>query len=228
MNSHSSLTAAADARKARLAALKNLKRKAPSDEDSAPQSPRRSPPPIQRSERDDASSHLHADAQLSEVTQEEKDITSKYLSGRNYDIESQGPKLGYEQPPTLSLKEKGEKTLEERAADLEREIREKAQEEEKKDEGVDIFKLQPKKPNWDLKRDLDQKLEILNVRTDNAIAQLVRERISGAKNKAVAAPSNGQEGQEIGMQGIDLVEGARLREQEEKEDAEREDAEMMA
>ena len=35
------------------------------------------------------------------------------------------------------------------------------------------------------------------------------------------------QGQEIGMQGIDLVEGARLREQEEKEDAEREDAEMM-
>ena len=227
MNSHSSLTAAADARKARLAALKNLKRKAPSDEDSAPQSPRRSPPPIQRSERDDVNSHLHVDAQLSEVTQEEKDITSKYLSGRNYDIESQGPKLGYEQPPTLSLREKGEMTLEERAADLEREIREEAREEEKKDEGVDIFKLQPKKPNWDLKRDLEQKLEILNVRTDNAIAQIVRERISGAKSKAVAAPSNGQEGQEIGMQGIDLVEGARLREQEEKEDAQREDAEMM-
>ena len=43
----------------------------------------------------------------------------------------------------------------------------------------------------------------------------------------MAAPSNGQEGQEIGMQGIDLVEGSRLREQEEKEDAKREDAEMM-
>lgn len=221
MNSHSSLTAAADARKARLAALKNLKRKAPTDDDSSSQ------PPAQRerSARDDANSHLHADAQLTEVSQEEKDITSKYLSGRNYDIESQGPKLGYEAPPTLSLKERGEKTLEERAKELEEDIKAKAAEEEKKDEGVDIFKLQPKKPNWDLKRDLEAKLEILNVRTDNAVAQLVRKRIAGAQKKAVAQGKD-KDGDEIGMEGVALVEGARLRELEEKEEEEREDADM--
>jgi hypothetical protein len=31
------------------------------------------------------------------------------------------------------------------------------------DEPLDLFKLQPKKPNWDLKRDLDEKLKILTL-----------------------------------------------------------------
>ena len=115
------------------------------------------------------------------------------------------------------------------AKELEEDIKAKAAEEEKKDEGVDIFKLQPKKPNWDLKRDLEQKLEILNVRTDNAIAQLVRERITGAKKTEqnnAAAQGRDYDGDVIGMEGTALVEGARLREQEEKEEEEREDAEM--
>ena len=135
--------------------------------------------------------------------------------------------MGYEEPPTLELRQRGEKTLEERAKELEEDIKAKAKEEEKKDEGIDIFKLQPKKPNWDLKRDLEQKLEILNVRTDNAIAQLVRERISGAKKTSLAQGKD-KDGDEIGMEGIALVEGARLREQEEKEEEERDDAEMMS
>ena len=81
----------------------------------------------------------------------------------------------------------------------------------------------------DLKRDLEQKLEILNVRTDNAIAQLVRERITGAKKieqNNAAAQGRDYDGDVIGMEGTALVEGARLREQEEKEEEEREDAEM--
>ncbi|KFZ04795.1 hypothetical protein V501_08952 [Pseudogymnoascus sp. VKM F-4519 (FW-2642)] len=202
---HSSLSAAADERKSRLAKLKSLKRKQPSDEDAAPASPRRSPPGS-------------------------PDVSKLHLSGRNYDPETRGPKLGFEAPPTLSLEKD---TLEQQAAEVEAEIRKKTQEEEQDDKGVDIFKLQPKKPNWDLKRDLDKKLEILNVRTDNAIAALVRERIgqaqknAGDKPGAIAAAAADQGGDEIGMEGIALVEGARLREQEEKLEEQREKEDEM-
>lgn len=204
---YSSLGAAADERKARLAKLKSLKRKQPSDEVSAPESPRRSPPGS-------------------------PDVSKLHLSGRNYDPETRGPKLGFEAPPTQALENP---TLEERAGDIEADIRKKEQEEEQDDKGVDIFKLQPKRPNWDLKRDLDKKLEILNVRTDNAIAALVRQRIGQAQksagDKAIAIQTvadGDHDGDEIGMEGVALVEGARLREREEEleEQREKEDEEM--
>lgn len=195
---HTSLSAASDERKARLAKLKNLKRKQPTDEIVAPESTRSPSPPA------------------------EPDVTRLHLSGRNYDPETKGPKLGFEAPPTLGV----EKTLEQQAAEVEEQVRQKAEEEEQDDKGVDLFKLQPKKPNWDLKRDLDKKLEILNVRTENAIARLVRERIEGAQKaarikagKSAALGDNSEE--EMGIDGIALVEGVRVQEREEEEDARR-------
>lgn len=204
---HSSLSSAADERKARLAKLKSLKRKQPADEISAPESTRSPSPPTAQSV-----AHLH-------------------LSGRNYDPVTKGPKLGFEAPPTLALEKP---TLEQQAKDIEEEIRKKAKEDEEDKEGVDLFKLQPKKPNWDLKRDLDKKMEILNVRTENAIARLVRERIETAQKAARVKKGedtiNASEGgEEMGMEGVALVEGVKLREREEKEDErrEKEDEEMQ-
>ena len=205
-STHATLGAAADERKARLAKLKNLKRKQPGDEIVAPESTRSpSPPP-------------------------EPDVAKLHLSGRNYDPETKGPKLGFEAPPTLAV----EKTLEQQAKEVEYEIRKKAEEEEQDDKGVDLFKLQPKKPNWDLKRDLDKKLEVLNVRTENAIARMVRERIEGAQRAAKSKSGKGavtasEGGEEMGMEGIALVEGVKLREREEEEDERRgrEDDEMV-
>ena len=106
-------------------------------------------------------------------------------------------------------------------------VRNGDEEEERDDKGVDLFKLRPKKPNWDLKRDLAKKLEILNVRTDNAIARMVRERIEGAQKAARAkkisngATSAGDGGEELGMEGVALVEGVKLREKEEEEEERR-------
>ena len=200
-SSHASLSAASDDRKARLAKLKNLKRKQPGDEIVAPESEHAATPP------------------------REIDVT-KHLSGRNYDPETRGPKLGFEQPPTLNLEKP---TLEEQAAEVEAEVRQQAAEEALDDKGVDLFKLQPKKPNWDLKRDLDKKIEDLNTRTDNAIARLVRERIIGAQKIAekTNAAGNGQiDGDAVGMDGVALVEGLRVREQEEEEDERRERQEL--
>ncbi|KAI1142621.1 cwf18 pre-mRNA splicing factor-domain-containing protein [Hypoxylon sp. FL0543] len=213
--SHATLSAAADDRKARLAKLKNLKRKQPADEIAPPESERSASPPAPTSAEQDL----------------EKDVATRlHLSGRNYDPEVKGPKLGFEAPPTLGMEGP---TLEEKAAEVEAEIKQKAAEEAKDDKGIDLFKLQPKKPNWDLKRDLDKKLEILNVRTDNAIAKLVRERIANAQAaaKKTAKPAeNGDEASDeaAGMDGVALVEGVRVREREEEEEERREREEEEA
>lgn len=188
----SSLSAASDDRKARLAKLKSLKRKQPTDEIVAPESDHPSPQPPSA------------------------EVSSLHLSGRNYDPETRGAKLGFEAPPTLGLEDQ---TLEAKAAEIEEEVRAReAAEENEVAAGaavVDLFKLQPKRPNWDLKRELNKKMEVLNVRTDNAIARLVRERLT-AKS---AAKGDGDGG---GLEGVELVEGIRLREQEEAEEERRE------
>ncbi|PKS05753.1 hypothetical protein jhhlp_007582 [Lomentospora prolificans] len=206
----SSLGAAAEDRKARLAKLKSLKRKQPADEVAPPESARSPSPPS--------------------IIQTEADVARLHLSGRNYDPETRGPKLGFEAPPIQG----DQPTLEELAADVAEEVKRKAAEDAQEDnKGIDLFKLQPKKPNWDLKRDLEKKLEILDVRTDNAIARLVRERIANAQS---AANKEGKQvqardeknGDAVGMDGVALVEGLRVREREEAEEEKREREEEEA
>lgn len=42
---------------------------------------------------------------------------------------------------------------------------------------IDIQNLAPRKPDWDLKRDVSKKLEILERKTQRAIAELIRDRL---------------------------------------------------
>ena len=42
---------------------------------------------------------------------------------------------------------------------------------------MDFISLAPRKPDWDLKRDVAPKLEKLERRTQKAIAELIRERL---------------------------------------------------
>ncbi|KAL8927773.1 MAG: hypothetical protein Q9208_002189 [Pyrenodesmia sp. 3 TL-2023] len=198
-SSHASLDAAATERKARLAKLKSLKRKQPDtpiDESVAPAST-------------GVLAHPHH-------TPSPPPITTTLLSGRNYDSTTRGPKLGFESAPTENIE-----TLEDRAERIAQETRAQEAKEAKEDKPIDLFKLQPKKPNWDLKRDVARKMAILNVRTDNAIARLVRERIEGAKKKSSQQLGEEDEGK-LGMKGEELVERVHLREREEKEDERRE------
>ncbi|TQB72378.1 hypothetical protein MPDQ_006864 [Monascus purpureus] len=190
---HTSLDAAATDRKARLAKLAALKRKQPE------------PEPL-----------TEIRAQDEELEDAVPDITTTYLSGRNYDPETRGPKLGFESAPT-----EGQTTLELQAAEIAQATAAQAKKDEEADQPIDLFKLQPKKPNWDLKRDLDEKMKILNVRTENAIARLVRQRIENAQRsaKAKGAKSNGEEQDEqVGIEGEMLVEGIHVREREEEEE----------
>jgi coiled-coil domain-containing protein 12 len=191
-STNTALSAASQDRKARLAQLRSLKRKQPEpSNDFEP-----------RTENDEAAAG---------TAQEEDDIKKKYLSGRNFDHSTGGAKLGFEHAP-----DQDHDTIERKAEILAEKVLEEAKEAEKRDEPLDLFKLQPKKPNWDLKRDLKQRMEVLDVRTENAIARLVRERIEGQKKQA----SNGVEG--AGLEGADLVEAVHIREREEIEEQRRE------
>ncbi|KAI4191193.1 MAG: hypothetical protein L6R41_000239 [Letrouitia leprolyta] len=199
-STHASLDAAATERKARLAKLKSLKRKQPDT------------PTNDSTESTPGSTHiLDSDQPSSQLSE-----TKNYLSGRNYDPEIRGPKLGFESAPTAN-----NETLEDRAEQIARETREQEEKEEKDERPIDLFKLQPKKPNWDLKRDLARKTETLNVRTDNAIARLVRERIETSKKKSVQHVGS-EGGEQLGMEGEELVEGVHMREREEVEDEQKE------
>lgn len=213
MSSHNTLSAASEDRKARLAKLKNLKRKQPTDELVAPEADERLPTPFGDRQGEDGEDELTP-----------PDVTHLHLSGRNYDPETRGPKLGFEAPPTLG----DDKTLlEQQAADLEAQVKQQAADEAAEEKGIDLFKLQPKKPNWDLKRNLEQKMDVLNVRTDNAIARLVKDRITAAQ-KAAQTVSGGEDVEAAGMDGATLVESLRVREQEEEEVERREKAEEEA
>ncbi len=51
-------------------------------------------------------------------------------------------------------------------------------------EALDIT---PKKPNWDLKRDIEKKLEVLERRTQRGIVQLLRQKLEQEEKKAITA-----------------------------------------
>ncbi|KAK4033423.1 cwf18 pre-mRNA splicing factor-domain-containing protein [Parachaetomium inaequale] len=214
MSSHATLSAASDDRKARLAKLKSLKRKQPTEPDAD-------------ADADEAETEttLPQDNNLPAPTPPTKDIARLHLSGRNYDFSTKGPKLGFEAPPTLEL---AQPTLEQQAQDLEDESKRQAAVDAQTDKGIDLFKLQPKKPNWDLKRELNLRMEGLQVRTENAIARLVRERLAEKKAAAADAAGAARGGREEDaeaegvLDGAELVEGMRLREREEEEENRRE------
>ena len=209
-STHASLDAAATERKARLAKLKSLKRKQPP------------------TGTDNADAPKPAYAILTEASlTTTPEPTVQFLSGRNYDHKTRGPKLGFENAPNQDAE-----TLEDRAALIAAETKESEEKEQKEEKPIDLFTLQPRKPNWDLKRDVARKMEVLNARTDNAIARLVRERVEGQKKKEVDKANgagNGVDGESVGIGGVELVEGVHVREREEKEDGRREreeDAEL--
>jgi coiled-coil domain-containing protein 12 len=208
-STHASLDAQATERKARLAQLKSLKRKQPSSDGPSEEPSTIATITTAEVDKDGAST---------------LDVSTLYLSGRNYDASTRGPKLGFESAPIESTA-----TLEEQAATVAETT--KAENEDDAgaatDEPIDLFKLQPKKPNWDLKRDLQRKLDVLSVRTENAIARLVREKIEAARERAkIKGSSKGEGGgeaggEEVGMDGTTLVEGVHAREREEVEEKRR-------
>ena len=206
MSSHEHLSAASNDRKARLAQLKSLKRKqAPSD---------------------DTHDTSISDSTALTTTQEEDapSVVTTYLSGRNFDPSTRNVKLGFDNTPVVDPTN----TLEYKAQQLALQTKAE-QEKEKGDAPLDLFKLQPKKPNWDLKRDLNEKMRTggLERETENAIARLVRERVEAQKNEKLKIAGNG-EGEEVGMEGGELVEAMHQREAEEERERRRDEEDDAA
>eukprot|EP00842_Homolaphlyctis_polyrhiza_P004986 jgi/Hompol1/5489/HPOL_001989-RA len=54
--------------------------------------------------------------------------------------------------------------------------------EENRSKELDLENLAPKKPNWDLKRDLDKKMEKLARKTQAAITDLIRQRLKASQD----------------------------------------------
>lgn len=206
MSSIASLDAAAAARKERLAQLKSLKRKQlledvdivlPDAPNSTGPVSKSNPPLLPNGEKD----------------------TSIHLSGRNYDIESRAPKMGFAQAPS-----EGQDTLEGLAQEIVIRTKEQQLADQKGEKPIDLFSLQPKKPNWDLKRDVDKKLERLNAKTDVAIAKMIRQRIEEAKQKRELEKSDDDEG--VGVEGnLGAMVQEMEREMEEEREAEGESEE---
>lgn len=194
-NPPASLDVTAVERRARLAKLASLKRKRPGTGD----------------EINATSDSLEASA------------TDMYISGRNFDVLTRGPKLGFEQLPSAS-----EATVEQEAARIAQNTSEQAaRDQAETDKSIDLFKLQPKRPNWDLKRDLAERMKVVDAKTQNAIARLIRERIEKTKKEAQSRQKHVDEGEELGVEGSTLVEAVHLREQEEQEEEQR-DRELEA
>ncbi|KAF1839264.1 hypothetical protein BDW02DRAFT_540203 [Decorospora gaudefroyi] len=210
MSSHEKLSAAASDRKARLAQLKSLKRKQAqiSDGPEATDSP--------STQLQTETSHALT---RTEEEKEEPSVAATYLSGRNYDAETRNVKLGFDNLPIADATN----TLEYKAQQLALETKAQQEAEQAEDKGLDLFKLQPKKPNWDLKRDLEQKMKGLNVQTENAIAKLVRDRVEAQKAIRQKQPTDGSNGEEVGMEGTELVEAMHLKEQEEERERKRDE-----
>ena len=128
------------------------------------------------------------------------------ISGRNYDATTRTTKLGFTESPLSKLPEDFE-TVEEVAINLAIEAIHAADKSTKDSTEVDLFSLQPKRPNWDLKRDVEKKLERLKPKTDAAIARLVRERLLQEKNSS-GEHTDG-----------DLAKMVEMREQKEREES---------
>lgn len=147
-------------------------------------------------------------------------MTKRYLSGRNYDTTTKAARLGFDEAP---LGANGTETLEEKAAAVELEERaQREADEADAEKPLDLFKLQPKRPNWDLKREYAKRTAHLAIKTDNAIARIVREQVRAKqqaaaerrKKKGGTAEDEGPE--EVGMDGAALVEATRELEREDR------------
>ncbi|GLV42154.1 uncharacterized protein CBL_04888 [Carabus blaptoides fortunei] len=87
------------------------------------------------------------------------------------------PKFRSYKPQDESLKENV--LPEAKPADIENEVKDQLNAAKSRVviEELDITNLAPRKPDWDLKRDVAKKLERLERRTQKAIAELIRDRL---------------------------------------------------
>ncbi|CAK9786602.1 mRNA splicing factor [Cutaneotrichosporon oleaginosum] len=81
------------------------------------------------------------------------------------------------------------------------------EDEERRAEELDLFNIQPRRPNWDLKRDMSTRMGKLERKTNEAIATILRQRLREQRGGAASEQ-------------VDLVAGIREAEAERDRDVE--------
>ena len=76
-----------------------------------------------------------------------------------------------------------------------------ALDEQRRKEDLDLTNIAPKRPNWDLKRDLEKRLKKLERRDREAVILLIRQRIQG-QQKAAGLDANSGERNEASVAGL--------------------------
>ncbi|KAJ2933803.1 hypothetical protein H1R20_g3293, partial [Candolleomyces eurysporus] len=97
------------------------------------------------------------------------------LHGRNFDPVSRTLKKHGNAEDLEDTVEKNVKGLAERII---------TEHEEKEKQELDIFNIAPKRPNWDLKRDMEKKLARLERKTQEAIHTLIRQRLAAQNGQS--------------------------------------------
>ncbi|KAI0934662.1 hypothetical protein AcW1_006111 [Taiwanofungus camphoratus] len=59
-----------------------------------------------------------------------------------------------------------------------------AEDAERRAQDLDLFNIAPKRPNWDLKREMEKKLARLERKTQEAIHTLIRQRLAAQKGQS--------------------------------------------
>ncbi|CAN6599538.1 hypothetical protein TRVA0_001S07426 [Trichomonascus vanleenenianus] len=108
--------------------------------------------------------------------------SSVSLKSRNFDPETRSAKLGFDEPPVL--RQGDNETVEVVAEELQQQALDKLVQQTSANTKLRLEDLKPKSAAWDLKRDLESKLAVLEGRTDNEIARLVRLKVLEARNRA--------------------------------------------
>jgi len=58
------------------------------------------------------------------------------------------------------------------------------EDEQRRAQELDVFNIAPRRPNWDLKRELDKKLAKLERKTQESIHTLIRQRLAAQQGDA--------------------------------------------
>ncbi|GLB34729.1 putative cwf18 pre-mRNA splicing factor [Lyophyllum shimeji] len=119
-------------------------------------------------------------------------LTASYrepiLKGRNFDPESRTLR---KRDPTNDLEDTVEKNVDGLAETI------IAEDEQRRAQELDVFNIAPKRPNWDLKREMEKKLAKLERKTQEAIHTLIRQRLAAQKGESddLVGAMNAQERQ---------------------------------
>ncbi|WVQ63162.1 hypothetical protein V865_006567 [Kwoniella europaea PYCC6329] len=89
-------------------------------------------------------------------------------------------------PETRTLRKRGKEEENDNDDTVEKNVEGLAEQiikedEEKRKEELDLFNIQPKRANWDLKRDMNNRMSKLDRKTNEAIATIFRQRLQSMK-----------------------------------------------